>query len=943
MKFVRKNLNRQPWRLWLFGLLLVALQGDIAAQLVFQDWQDQDLSTQRPLVDFELSECFENGDYLVMKNQKNPVYKKILNNGMTVLVHPSATVPKVSTQLFYNVGSKDERTGEKGIAHLIEHMIFKGTEKLSESDINEITHKLSGYCNAFTSYDYTGYVFDFPAHTWRHALDMMADCMRNCSFKEEHLNSELKAVIQELKMYKDNYGSDLVEKMISVIFTGHPYTNPIIGYKHDLWSLKRQSLVDFYQHHYVPNNATLVVVGDVDPAEVFDLAEQKFGAIEPVKGYAKSDFYVPQDIVSKSVTIYRDVQQPIMVLAYVIPGSKLKQDYLADTLSLMVGSGRGSRLWRRLVDELQIAVDVECFTYDLFDAGLFFIDVHPTKLEYQAQIMEVIQSELNDLAVNGPQAGELQRAMRKIKKDYLSLLESNHKQAYALGRSYLATGDENYLFDYVSRGEAQKDLGGDLQKLVAKHLRPSLTHTGFVLPMAKGDRSEWGQLQKISDAEDQRILSGRERLAGVEPAAVAEKIKPERCPKFDFPKYDVLQLENGVEVLYYNRPDLPKINLILELKAGSQYDPEEKTGICNFMSRMLLEGTKRYSAQELANEIERYGMDFDTSPGYVTMSMLSEDFARGLDLLHHILTESSFDKVAVERVRTQILTELKHYWDEPSQFIGQLVREQIYPNHPYSKNAFGTEASILAVTQKDLLDFYQQFVSPFEARLAIVGDLTGCDFGEVLNQSIGKWTGPAVADIVYPELPEVVAHDVNYQIQRDQVTWCIAGKSVERTDPDYDKLVLFDQIFTGGALRSMSSKLFELREQSGLFYTIGGSLVSQSGKQPGMTLVRTIVSHDRLSEAENKIKNLIDAATIDFTADDIQSAVNAITSTTIDSFDSNRKIAQAFLFLRKYNLPLDYFDSRAEQLAKYSLSEIATAVKKYLDTNKMVTVRVGRV
>ena len=173
------------------------------------------------------------------------VSKKILENGLTVLVRSSHAVPKVSIQLWYNVGSKDEKTGEKGIAHLIEHMIFKGTKKLSESDINMITQKLSGVCNAFTSYDYTGYLFDFPSHHWQEALPIMADCMRNCTFKEEHLNSEMKAVIQELKMYRDNYSSSLIEHMISAIFNDHPYHYPIIGFKHDLWSLKSADLISF--------------------------------------------------------------------------------------------------------------------------------------------------------------------------------------------------------------------------------------------------------------------------------------------------------------------------------------------------------------------------------------------------------------------------------------------------------------------------------------------------------------------------------------------------------------------------------------------------------------------------------------------------------------------------------------------------------------------------
>lgn len=876
-----------------------------------------------------------------MKNE-NKVYKKILDNGLTVLVHQDHVVPKVSTQLWYHTGSKDEKTGEKGIAHLIEHMIFKGTDKLSESDINEITHKLSGYLNAFTSYDYTGYLFDLPEHSWRYALDIMSDCMRNCTFKQEHLNSELKAVIQELKMYKDNHVSDLVEKMIEVLFVGHPYTNPIIGYKHDLWSLNRQDLVDFYKKHYVPNNATLIVVGDVDPVEVFELAQQKFGAIPADHVYVRQEFNLPRDIVAKSVTIHRDVKQPIMLFSYIVPGAKAQQDYLIDTISWIVGCGRGSRLWKRLVDELQIAVDVESFSYDLFDAGAFFVEVVPTHIKHRTQIMQVVQEELANLAQHGPTKDELQRAARKIKVDHFSLLESNHKQAYALGKSYLATGDENYLFNYITEGEKQ-DLKNQVQHFVAKYMRSSVTNTGFVLPTTAADNEEWLELQKISDEQDQKVLFGKERLSGVEPAVVAPTINPEISPAFNFPKYEILTLDNGLEVLYFNRPNLPKINLILELKANSQYDPWDQQGIGNFVSQMMLEGTKKHSAQELASEIENYGMDIEIAAGALTLETLSGDFKHGLELVVDILTESIFEKEAIEKVRSQIATELQHYWDDPAQFLGQIIREQIYPNHPASKNSLGTKDSISSITQQDLKQYYAKYISPRGARVAIVGDLNGCELKQLLEQTLGKWHGPVIDDLQYPALPQVTPTEINYQINRDQVTWGIAGLSVDRNHPDYDKLVLFDQVFTGGVLRSMSSRLFELREQSGLFYTIGGSVVSHASKQPGMVLVRTIISQDRLTEAQDRIKHTIDHGTENLTSDEINSAINAIASTTIDNFDSNQKIAQTFLFLRKYDLPIDYFDTRAERLLKISVPQIVAAAQKYLDTSKMITVRVGRV
>src|SRR5579863_3074927 len=249
------------------------------------------------------------------------VIKKVLDNGLTVLVHESHEIPKVSFQIWYNVGSKDELLGEKGIAHLIEHMIFKGTDTLSESDINTLVHKLSGSCNAFTAFDYTGYLFNFPTHHWREALPVVADCMVNCLFKDDMLNSEMKAVIQELKLYKDQYERSLMEEMISMIFADHPYHYPIIGYKQDLWSVSGKDLHAFYSKHYKPNNATFVVVGDVQEEEVFALAEQYFGTIPKDNAYHKKQHFFHKDISSKSITMYRDVVQPTMACMFVVPGA----------------------------------------------------------------------------------------------------------------------------------------------------------------------------------------------------------------------------------------------------------------------------------------------------------------------------------------------------------------------------------------------------------------------------------------------------------------------------------------------------------------------------------------------------------------------------------------------------------------------------------------------
>ena len=219
------------------------------------------------------------------QNHQPHVYKRVLENGMTILVRVVHTLPKVSLQIWYNVGSKDEKTNEKGIAHLIEHMIFKGTKLLSESDINVITHLLSGSTNAFTHYDYTGYLFNMPVQNWHQTLGILADCMQNVSFKDDHLNSEMKAVIQELKMYRDNYPRSLIMELMAALFPDHPYHYPVIGFKQDLFDVHADQLRAFYKKHYWPNNATLVIVGDVDPEDAFAQAKKYFEKIHANKNY----------------------------------------------------------------------------------------------------------------------------------------------------------------------------------------------------------------------------------------------------------------------------------------------------------------------------------------------------------------------------------------------------------------------------------------------------------------------------------------------------------------------------------------------------------------------------------------------------------------------------------------------------------------------------------
>ena len=785
-------------------------------------------------------------------------------------MRPNQTVPLVSAQIWYGVGSKDEKSSERGLAHLLEHMIFKGTKKLTESDINLITHKLSGTCNAFTSYDYTGYMFDFPTQNWKRSLELFADCMSNCTFKKDLLASEMKAVIQELKMYRDDYHSTIVEELISAIFADHPYHHPIIGYKQDLWNINSENLMKFYKKHYVPNNATLIVVGDIQPEEVFAEAEKYFGSTPADPDYKKESYYHNRDLAAKTVVINRDVAQSMVLLSWTIPGASAKIDYLIDVLSWIIGTGKSSRLYKKIVDELHLATDLSAFAYDLFDHGLFFITFQPKDASKIDEIINLINAELKNIVDNGLTKEEILRATKKTESEYLSLLESNQKQAYVIGKTYLATGNEDYLFEYLDH--PQEHLDQEVSNFIKTYLRPSVMHKGLVLPIDQSEKEYWAQIQDESDTEDARILAQHIRNTDVEPGEYVHAVEPETPKKFEFPKPHKAKLSNGLEVLYFDNPNVPKISIIVEFQSRSFYDPQSMQGLYNFMSHMLIEGTKKYPGSALADEIAKYGMSLGITPGFISLTVQTPDLERGLHLIKEIFTSAEFDEKRIEKVRRGIIADIKNYWDSPSEFSGQLVRDVVYKDHPYSKSLLGDENSMKNITRDDLKRAYKDWITPKGTVIAIVGDLNDYDVPKMVEQVFGDWDGPEVQKLEFPKVQSVAKREINHPINRDQVSLTFAGKSVSRADEDYDKLRVFDQIFTGGALGSMSSRLFGLRERSGLFYTIGGSVTAQATDQPGVVLVKTIVSNDRLDEAQKAIANEINTAANNITDQELKDA-----------------------------------------------------------------------
>jgi len=869
------------------------------------------------------------------------VIKGILDNGMVVLVHPRTTVPKVSMQLWYRVGSKNEKMGEKGLAHFLEHMLFKGTKHLSESDINLITHKLSGYCNAFTSQDATMYLFDMPSQNWDQMLPLYAECMQHARLDQQHLNSELKAVIQELKMFQDDYSGVLLEGLIASIFATHPYCYPIIGFKQDLWALDRDALVRFYKKYYVPNNATLIVVGDVNVDEVLEKAHHVFNAIPAAPEPRKDVHCWHEELVAHRVTLYRPVENPIFMCVWVIPGLSERNDYLANVVMWLLAQGKGSRVYQKIVDELHLATDLSATMQTFFEYGLLILEFQLIDAQAATTIEEVIAQEIAKLIEKGPSAQELLRAQKKVEMEYLSLFEDNQQLANALGETFLATGDEHYIMTYLDHRGA--DLMLDSKNFLSRFVRQTVMHTGLLMPISEAEQIHFDQLQASANAMDARILATKERQAPVESGVLVQQVVSKAPAAFSYPRALQTMLHNGLTVLYCYDASLPTIEMVIDFKAKYFYEPMTLQGLSRCTSLLLLEGTKHMTGYEFALQLESYGMSLHIDPGYISLSLRKDDVCRGLEFLRMIVMDALCDEQSLMKIKNQMRTDLAAFWDEPTEFVQQLAHEQVYQHHPYSKNVLGTWETIEAISHKDVVSWYRTMLVPGGATLAIAGDMQGYAIPALVEDSLGGWRGEAPAAVSFPPLHPLHAHEVTRSIPRDQVVICFVGLSVSRMDEDFDKLVLFEQIFSGGVLNSMSSRLFMLREETGLFYGISGSLVAHADEQPGMVAITTMVSQDRVQEAIIRIKQVIDEAIDTVTPQEFEQAKQALINSLSDGFATHQQTALSFLFQHRYGLSADYFSTRSSVFAAITMADMVSVVKRILASDKLVCIKVGRI
>ncbi|TMP88375.1 peptidase M16 [Pseudoalteromonas ruthenica] len=654
-----------------------------------------------------------------------------LDNGLTVVVHTDRKAPIVAVNVWYDVGAKNEQVGKTGFAHLFEHLMFNGTENYDDEYFGPFERAGATEQNGTTNSDRTNYFQNVPTPALDMALWMESDRMGHLlgAITQDKLD-EQRGVVQNEKRQGEAqpYGTMWNNVWKYTFPQGHPYSWSVIGSMEDLNAASLDDVHQWFKDYYGPNNAVLVLAGDIDVETAKKKANKYFGDIKPGKPVAKLEKWIAK----------RD-EQSRMVIKDRVPASRIVKvwntaekgttdgEYL-NLLSDVLAGGKNSRLYQRLVYDEQLASNVFSFNYLRTLAGQLIIGVDALDKSNIEKIEAIIDEEIANIIAKGPTTDELNRIKFSNAAEWVKQVEGvggfgGKSDVLASGAVY--HNDPGYYkraFEITSNATTS-DVQGAAERW--------LSSGDFVLtvhPFAELSANE----------------QGVDRSTGVPGAG--------DVPSLDLPEVNTFTLSNGLEVVLSQRSDTPVINMRLDISAGTASDDNNKPGVANFTANMLDEGAGELSALALAEELEKLGASIDTSASLdktsLSMSAMAINWQQSLALFSEVLQNPSFNDSDIERVRTLILQQIKQEKARPMSNALRVLPPLLYgASHPYGKPLTGTgnEESVAAISRDDMLAYTEKWMRPDLARLVVVGDIDQAQLKQSLEQALASWQAPQQA------------------------------------------------------------------------------------------------------------------------------------------------------------------------------------------------------
>ncbi len=865
-----------------------------------------------------------------------------LDNGMRVLIREDHFAPVVALQVWVGAGGADESDHEAGVAHVHEHMLFKGTARRGLGEIAGAVEGAGGRINAWTSWDNTVYHIVLASRHAELGLDVLADAVRNSSFDPGELDKELAVVMEEYRRGRDRPGNRLFHTLFGAGFREHPYRRPVIGTEESITGLTREKVLDFYSRHYGPGNMELLVIGDVDTETTKAAVARLFGDFDQGTAREVERPVEPEQTELAFESIEMSVKEAHLAVGFHIPAADHDDTPGLDLLSLVLGGGESSRLYRRLVAEDESATGVSVFAYTPPDPGMFVV----TASMEPGRTVEVYQTIVAELAAvrQGPaSAEELVRARVNLEADFVFRSETVQGQARELGYALTVHDDPDYDDEYIRRINAVSV--SDLTGLAGRYLRPDNMTVVSLMPE---DAAADGRL----DHEKALALSaplaadpaGTKGAATVVAATAVAAAGPAAGPEPGRPadtEPDLIRLPNGVRLIIQEHHEVPVFSVRIAMLGGLLAETRTDNGISNFAAEMLTRGTELHDRRQFAAAVESLGGGIDGFSGRNSLglagSFLSSRFAEGMALFLEALLHPAFDADEVEKARRELLLAIRHREDSSSRVAFDLAFETVFPTHPYGMTTLGEEQSVAGLTADRLRGFFEERLDPSNMVVTVVGDVDTDRTAELLAGALGRLevkAGEFVAAETDPAPASV--RSARHSSDREQAHIVLAWPSVAVDHPDRHALSVLDTVLSG-----QSGRLFsELRDKRSLAYSVGafftqglspglfGAYMATDPSQTGAALEGLLAEFDRVIDHE------VEGA-------ELERAKRYLIGSHEIALQSNSAIAEEMIFNELYGLGYLAGRDYARDIEAVTAADLKRVAGRYLALERRSEVKVG--
>jgi len=874
----------------------------------------------------------------VSANAQAAVQQRTLPNGLNILVQEDRSAPLICSFIWYKVGLRNEPPGQAGITHFLEHIVFKGTEHLSGRDMDRLITLKGGYMNGSTSEDFSAYVETLPADSLDLAFNIESERMARCLLKAEDIESEKGVVISEFESAENSPSFLLRREVMAKQFPGQPYGRTALGNKDDLRKLTRDEVVAYYRQHYAPNNATLVVVGDISADEVFTKAEKFFGPI------GRSTVAPPAANPGRGATGEQRVKlEPpgrtsYLQMAYGVPAIQDPDHAALEVLQNIVSGGRTSRLYRALVDS-QIASEAGGWDQENPQPTAFAFEVAlRPKVEHQ-KAEAVLDSEIDKLKAEPVGERELTKAKNQTKAQFIYASDGVSKLAQQIG--YYGT---IYNYEYLRTFPAKVDAvtADDIQRVARTYFTHDNRTVGWLV--AKGGEGPEGEGPGGGPSDVLRYY--RDMPNGVEGAAPPPAPIPAGLG--NVAPVRKLTLPNGTEVVFEENHSAPFVTIYGNVMSGPVFDPPGKSGLAAFTAEMLSHGTQKRTWTEIQEALEfvaaqlRFGNG--TQVGTVGGQCLKENLALLLDAAAEQLMLPSFSPDEIEKVRSLMISAQQRRDEDTAEVAEKELFSRLYPvGHPLHDNDLGTKESVGSITRDDLVAFHQKYYRPENTILAIVGDFDPDEAAALVEKSCGEWK--RVGEPVRPELPQVPAPSKPEVARipipnKTQVDIAIGSPGISRRDPDYYQADLMNYLL--GRHPLMSRLGMDIREKMGLAYDVRSDYFAYWGPGPWVLhmAVSPVNADKALAAAIAEVKKMQAAAPSE---EEINLWKDYVQGTVARQMETFGGIAQNLVLSAFYDLGLYFPYEYPRILRAITADQVQNAAKQHLSPDNYIAVIVGPV